>query len=316
MGKIIVVDCGRTNMRAYLLSLEGETLARVLGTGMDHSDPQTTAQMLRGLVSSLVEQTGGALSEILVAVGGLAGYGREKDCRELEMALKENGSSFPWLVESDAHQTLRAAREEGPVAVGLLGTGSAFFARDVSGAIHRTGGHGAIFEDYGSAYEISRQAVMAMMRCYDGMGPDSPVFATLVESTGCGDPFELRSKLARSGSLPSELAKLAPLVLQHAEAGDAVSMRILGRQLEKVVDCLWALIHKAILPIGTPVFFSGGMVEKSPYYLEGVEMAVTKGLPDNPCGLIEHEPYWGGWLLAHRWLEGKSRDSDKKSSTG
>jgi N-acetylglucosamine kinase-like BadF-type ATPase len=316
MGKIIVVDCGRTNMRAYLLSLEGETLARVLGTETDHTDPQTISQRLLDLVSSLVEQTGGVMSEILVAVGGLAGYGREEDCLKLEKALKENGSSFPWLVESDAHQTLRAAREDGAVAVSLLGTGSAFFARDASGTVHRTGGHGAILEDYGSAYEISRQAVMAMMRCYDGMGPDSSVFAALAEITGSGDPLELRSKLAWSGSSPSELAKLAPVVLQHAEQGDVVSKRILDRQLEKVVDCLWALIHKAILPYGAPIFCSGGMVEKSPYYLERVVEVVTKGLPDNPCGLIEYEPCWGGWLLARRWLEGKSRDSDKESSTG
>ena len=317
-GKFLVMDCGRTNERGYLLSFEGETLAHFRGTDTSYpgADPKITAQRFQEAAESLVERVGGTLPEIQVAVAGLAGYGREEDCRTLEEALAKGGSPFPWLVESDARQTLRAAREEGPVVVALLGTGSAFFARDASETVHRTGGHGAILEDFGSAFEISRQAILAMMRSCDGMGPGSQVFKALLEKAECVDALEFRARIVRTGFLSSEWAKFAPVVLQGAEEGDVTAVRIIDRQLEKVVDCLWALIHKAGLPSGTPIFCSGGMVEKNLYYLHKVEEAVSKGLPDHPCSLIEHEPYWGGWRLACQWIARSSQADHKDSSTG
>lgn len=316
--KILVLDCGRTNERFYLLSLEGETLAHFWGTGTYNPgpDPKITAQRFQEAAESLVERLGGTLPEILVAVAGLAGYGREEDCRALEEALAKGGSPFPWLVESDARQTLRAACEEGPVVVALLGTGSAFFARDVNGTIHRTGGHGAILEDHGSAFEVSRQAILAMMRSYDGMGPGSRLFSALLEKEGCRDALEFRTKVVQEGFHPSEWARFAPEVIQKAEEGDPTATKILTHQLEKVVDCLWALIHKAGLPSGTPIFCSGGMVEKSPYYLHLLQAAISRGLPDHPCSLVGHEPYWGGWRRACQWIAKSSQGEGQVSSTG
>lgn len=343
-GMILVVDYGRTNLRAYLLlgregdgvERAGNTVAssppageppkpvgsRVLSrsgngetTTLLPAEPATSAQILLDLATSLVEEQGLALADIEVAAAGLAGYGREEDCLALEEALRELQSPFTWLVESDARQTLRAAREDGPVVVALLGTGSAFFARDAKGTIHRAGGHGAILEDYGSAFELSRQAILAMMRAYDGMGPASPLFDQILKEAGCEDPLEFRGKLTAQGFTPSQWASFAPLVLEQAERGEPVAVRILNHQLEKVVDTLWALIHKAELPFGTPIYCSGGMVEKSVYYLQRVVEAVDKGLPGTSGSLLESEPYWGGWYRACRWLVTSRRDNGPNSST-
>ncbi len=310
--KVLVVDYGRTQLRGYLLSAEApEPLLAgskwSAPSEITPANPSRAASRLLELASSLVADAGIALTDLSVAAAGLAGYGRAEDCRALERALTEKESPFPWLVESDAQQTLRAACEDGDVAVALLGTGSAFFARNTDGTVFRTGGHGALLEDHGSAFEISRQVILAMMRAYDGMGPSSRIFDTLLEEMDCENALEFRVKLMQAGFVPATWAKFAPIVLQLAEEGDLLAGKVLERELERVVDCLWAVIHKAGLPLGSPIFCAGGMVEKNPYYLQRILAATTKGLPDYPCQILTRDPYWGGWRLACQWLTNFSR---------
>jgi N-acetylglucosamine kinase-like BadF-type ATPase len=295
---ILVVDGGRSHLRAAAISTQGTRLGEVVEAGLSPglNQQEVLAQRLLSLPSRLASQFGFPTTALRIAVAGLAGFGREADCRKLESLLCGQGP-LRWLVESDAAQTLRAAEPKGPVVVALLGTGSAFFARDAEGAIHRTGGWGQLLEDSGSGFELARQTLLAAFRAHDGMGGGTALMQAVCAHAECQHPPELLSLLYREPFDPSYWAGFAPLVLKAAEEGDAAALEIVRAQVGGIVRCLEALAKKARLPEKAAIHLTGGLVRGSAFYSDLIHSAIERQLPGLPCRLLEKEAYWGGWQL-------------------
>ena len=187
---ILVIDGGRSHLRAHALTLDGEEIAAVRGSGISPvlADWPDISERLSEIPEK-IEQSGSVVtSRIQIAVAGLAGLDREDDQREVKSLLDRMGFSFEWILESDARQTLRAADPDNPVAIGILGTGSAFFARGWDGKIWRSGGWGALLHDRGSGFELARQGFVAVFRAYDGTGPETTLTKRLMGMAGVDSP--------------------------------------------------------------------------------------------------------------------------------
>lgn len=303
-----MVDGGRTHLRFFLFDRNdqnGQIIARSERTGLPLTLNSVGAwvDLLLDSTSHLVKGVGKTPTEICVASAGLAGLGRSEDCDFLAQALAEAGSPFPWLIESDAHMTLRAASESGPVVVGLLGTGSVFFARDEAGILHRVGGWGALFEDAGSGFEIARQALLHIFRIDDGLEADSSLKDQFLMESGISSLQDLRGELYRGSTEISQWAGYAPLVLSLAEKGDPSARQIVLEQVDKVVRSLVALIQKAKLPEQAPIVFAGGLVQGSHSFYEMLQTRLIIALPAHPVHLLQGEAFQGGWRQAQTWLQ-------------
>lgn len=297
---ILVVDGGRTHLRAVLLTDEGEVVMRHEEAGLSSVIGlwDVLAKRLNDLVDQTASEAGVDPTRVKRCVAGLAGLGREDDCRELEGLLGAMPFGRHWTVESDAGMTLRAAATHGTVAIAILGTGSVFFARDAGGHVHRVGGWGALLDDYGSGFEIGRRGIQAVFRAWDGTGPATNLTTIFCGRFACADPPGLLAHLYRDKLESSLWASLAPDVVHFAAEGDEVAIEILHLQYEGVSKALRTLYEKSGLNTAVPLFLTGGMVQGIPTFQEGLTEVIRQKLPGLPVSLLEREPFWGGWELA------------------
>ena len=191
------------------------------------------------------------------------------------------------------------------MAIGILGTGSAFFARDSGGKVWRTGGWGPLLEDFGSGFELARQGFIAVLRAWDGTGPSTGLTEPLLNMVGVETPPDFLKSLYTDAFQPAYWAQFAPLILRHARKGDLVARDIVDCQIAGMVDGFVALMSKAGLPHGTRIFLAGGIAKGEQESFDWFREALAAALPDHPCQVLEKEAYWGAFALGKKLLENR-----------
>ncbi|MGO9893925.1 MAG: N-acetylglucosamine kinase [Bryobacteraceae bacterium] len=132
------------------------------------------------------------------------------------------------VVTTDAAIALAGATSNGQGIIVIAGTGSIAMGRDGQGRTARAGGWGYVLGDEGGAFDIARQAVRAALRMEEGWGPATALVPLLLEATGSRSASQLLHQLYGAEWPRPRAARLAPLVDQAAEEGDAVAASILN----------------------------------------------------------------------------------------
>jgi N-acetylglucosamine kinase-like BadF-type ATPase len=138
------------------------------------------------------------------------------------------------------------------------GTGSIAVGRDTKGARRRIGGYGWQMGDEGSGYAIGRASLGAVSRAQDGRSPRTLLTDRVLAATRSPD-FDALVRWAASAS-PSEMASLAPHVLEIAAQGDPLAQGIsdyAARELSQLAICLLPQLE-AEPPVG--VALTGGLL--------------------------------------------------------
>ena len=190
-----------------------------------------------------------------VLVVGAAGAGRETEREELRQALRGEGFAAQVVVTTDIEIALAAAYGAGAGIVVSAGTGSIAVARDGAGRLHRVGGYGWQMGDEGSGYSIGRSALGAVSRAHDGRGGRTELTSRLLAVTRC-DNFDALVRWS-AAAMTSEVAALAPAVIEVAAAGDTLAKGVAdyaARELAQLV--LHLLPHfgeneRQIVPVAT-----------------------------------------------------------------
>ncbi len=304
---ILAVDGGRSHIRAFALDLNGEEHGWIRTSGLPAvlSDWKMTADRIAEVFESLFDKTEIGPEAFSVAALGLAGLDREEDQRVFLDHLSGHEYPFQILVESDARQTLRAADPEDPVAIGLLGTGSAYFARGGDKTIHRTGGWGGLLGDVGSGFELAKEGFTAVFQAHDRVGPETSLSRKFCEMAGVTEIPEFLKFLYATTFDPGVWARYAPTVLREASKGDPVSLEIVENQIDQVCKSLYGLTAKADMPPGTEIFLTGGLIEEGKFYFERLKGAIETNFSAHPVRTLHRESYWGGWELGKDFLEGR-----------
>ena len=132
-------------------------------------------------------------------------------------------------VIEDAALLLAAGTPDGWGVAVVAGTGSMAFARGADGRTARAGGWGPLLGDEGSGYAIALAGLRAAARAADGRAAATPLTDRLLAAFGLTRPEELIGVVYRGGDRAA-LAALAPVVLEAADAGDAVAAEIASRR--------------------------------------------------------------------------------------
>jgi N-acetylglucosamine kinase-like BadF-type ATPase len=131
------------------------------------------------------------------------------------------------VVTHDAEIALAGALNGAPGVIVIAGTGSIAFGRNEQGETARVAGWGHIFGDEGSAFDIARQALRAVLREHEGWGPRTALTPALLEATATSDAHELLHLWYTVEWPRSRVATLAPLVSRIAEEGDPTAAGII-----------------------------------------------------------------------------------------
>ena len=232
------VDGGGTGCRARVETAEGE----VLGQGL--AGPATTRLGIEQAWASVRTAMEAAIAEAelrpediagIAAGVGLAGVGR-KGALEALRALPHPFASIVFI--SDGLAACLGAHGGRDGAIVIAGTGSIGIGR-VAGCDLRVGGYGFPISDEGSGADLGLQAVRLALRARDGRIEPTALLREVMARFK-DDPAEAVAWMDRATA--TDYAAFAPLVMRHADQGDAVGRRIVqdaAGQIDALVRALF-----------------------------------------------------------------------------
>ncbi len=252
---LIGIDGGGTGCRARLRDRDGRSLAE--GSGGPANIRLGIAQAWGNILDAVDEALAAAgLTRAIfadAAIGlGLAGIVTPADAAATIAA----GPMFATMAAaSDAHAACLGAFSGRDGAILITGTGSAGYAWvDAQG--HHVGGWGFEVSDRGSAAVLGRAAIALALDGHDRVIAPSSLTAAIIDHFG-GGPADVVAWVA--DARPRDYGRLAPIVIDHALAGDVHALNLV-RNAVRDVEALMARL--AVIGTGR-VALIGGMA--APY---------------------------------------------------
>jgi N-acetylglucosamine kinase-like BadF-type ATPase len=155
--------------------------------------------------------------------------------------LNEIVPSARMHVTTDALIALSGATAGAPGIITIAGTGSISSGRNAAHKFARAGGWGYIFGDEGGGFDITRQALRAVLRNEEGWGPPTTLRGLMVGETHASDANDLMHRFYTSDFPRPKIALLSKLVDRAAIEGDTVAQQILmnaAQQLATVTSAV------------------------------------------------------------------------------
>ena len=243
---IVGIDGGGTKTVACLITDTGDVLARAVGESTNYRKDQESQLLSRilQLVQTLMAQAGIYQPRPDALSVCLSGLGQESSKQRVRMLLGDAFLSNWLVVDSDARAALQGAFAGEPGIILVAGTGSIAFARSARGEFMRCGGWGYLLGDEGSGFDIGRNGVAAALKALDGRGKPTRLkekFESVFEVQQIDHAVpKIYAEWAQRGAM----AKLAPVVFEAAEEGDAVARDILQRAAEALAELVAALYRR------------------------------------------------------------------------
>lgn len=254
------VDGGQSSTTA----LVGDETGRVLGMGRggpcNHvSGPEKRDKFVRAIGGAVAEACAAAglpsgHREFAAACLGFSGGPDDKQALVAEM--------FPagrLSVTNDALIALYGATAGEPGIIVIAGTGSIAFGRNAQGRVARAGGWGYVFGDEGGGFDLTRQALRAILRHEEGWGPPTSLREKLLAAGEAATANDLLHRFYTPDFPRPRVASFSKLVDQAAREGDPVAREIVMNAAQQLA-MLAAAVRDQLFGKGEPVFvsYSGG----------------------------------------------------------
>jgi glucosamine kinase len=149
-------------------------------------------------------------------------------------------ASVVWL--NDATIACVGAHRGRDGGIVIAGTGSVGLALQ-DGREIRVGGYGFPISDEGSGADLGLRAIRAGLRAHDGRMAATKLTRSVMARFG-GDPFE--AVAFADCATATDYAKFAPLVMDHAEAGDPVACTIVAHAAEEIESLATRLAARGV----------------------------------------------------------------------
>lgn len=282
---VIGVDGGGTRTRVHVAAMDGATLAlHEAGSSAVSTNGMAGAQLiLHNAIHAAMSQAGVDPRDLQAICFGLSGVDRpDERAPMLQWATAQFTPNAE--VVNDCEIVLEAGAEAGWGIALIAGTGAISFGKSPDGERSRAGGWGYLVGDEGSAYDIAREGLRAVLRASDGRGaPTQLVEAILshfkVERASALVPVVYRHNAGDAGTSPmrpDQMAALAPLVTQAASEGDAVAQGIVQRAGHELALNVLVVARRLQLPSPAPLALAGGLLLKADAVRAGLMMSLAQ----------------------------------------
>lgn len=219
---LIGVDGGGTSCRAALRLLPGGARYDVaLGPANVSTDFAAAITTITAALTRLAAAAGLPAEALRNARAhlGLAGVMSSAIAARTAAALPLKGA----IVTDDRPTTIVGALGAQDGAVAAIGTGS-FIGRQQGARISGVGGWGFYIGDQASGAWLLRRALEETMLAVDGMQPHSDLSRAILAEHG-DDPAQI--VVFAGAAQPGDYARLARRVVQAADAGDPLGIRLM-----------------------------------------------------------------------------------------
>jgi glucosamine kinase len=233
---ILAVDGGGTRCRIALKSGQDTTVVETGSANVSSDFNRAVAEISTGL-ATLAERASLPLERLaaIPAYIGLAGVTGAQMAERLSRALPFDRVR----IEDDRPAALRGALGEAEGIVAHCGTGS-FVAAQIGDQRRIVGGWGPVLGDPASAQWVGRHALTYTLDAADGLAPDTGMARHFLSTLGGTAGIVAFATTAR----PTDFGALAPVVTEHAKAGDALAIALMddaaGRLIRIMSQMGWA----------------------------------------------------------------------------
>jgi glucosamine kinase len=247
----IGIDGGGTGCRARIEDADGRRLGAgsagpaAVRLGIDRSLAEVEAACRGAAVDAGLPPS--TLADMDAGVG-LAGIGRRGVIDEI-YARPHPFRSVTYV--NDAAIACIGAHSGRDGGIIIVGTGSAGYAM-VRGREVKVGGYGFPVSDEGSGADLGLRAIRLALRAHDGRIAPTRLTSDVMERFDA-DPFAVVAWMDHATA--TDYAKLAPLVMRHADSGDPVGRRIV-RAAAAHID---AMVRRLIESGAPRIALAGGL---------------------------------------------------------
>ncbi len=278
MKYLLGVDGGGTKMLGVLATLDGTVVkkhrsgpASYHAVGIDEVEKN-----LREILDVLVA---GNIDQIKACCLGFSGCGRPSDYDILNPMLKKVGIYHKTDLFGDMAVGLMGGALEPKGVIVIAGTGSIVYGIGDDGVAKRAGGYGHWFADEGSGFRIAHKALRAILMAFDGRVKPVSFAEPALKQLGLKHPNELilwATQKNKEGTIKTDIAAIAPLIIKAAEKRDPVARAILKEEIAEIALAVKTVV-KGLKTKGLPkVILVGGVVENNPSYFKAMKSAIRK----------------------------------------
>ncbi len=297
------VDGGGTRTRAVIVNEQGRILGSGEGGSSNYDDVGAD-----GAAQSISAAVNAARSDVLLietpftaAFLGMAGVVSEKDRLVIRTIARDlNLAPDPFIgIDHDCRIALAGGLSGRPGIVQIAGTGSATYGRTATGRSHRAGGWGYLLGDEGGSYWLGLQAMIASVRMFDGRDPFTSLAERILVSLGLVDLDDIMHCLYVDSLSRTEVAALAPLVIEAAAEGDRKAQALIEQGCHDLAECVGAVAHELEMDlVGVEVALVGGLFTAGDVFRRPFTEAVNCVLPECKLMTAELSPVLGACILA------------------
>ncbi|KAJ3678332.1 hypothetical protein LUZ60_002135 [Juncus effusus] len=312
-GVVLGVDGGTTNTVCVCLPAEALTgpvqcLSRaVAGCSNRNSVGEIAARgTLEEVINTALSKAHKDRFEVRAVCLAVSGVNHLSDQKALLDWLKGKFPSHVKLyVENDAVAALASGTLGKPCGCVLIaGTGAIAYGITETGTEARAAGAGPVLGDWGSGYGIAARALTAVIRDFDGRGPQTSLTKNILNHLQLSSPDELIGWTYADSSW-ARVAALVPVVVTSAIGGDEVANNILHEAVRDLADSVLAVVRRLRLcgddgKERFPLVMVGGVLESNKKWDIGKEVVkcISKVYPGVDPIQPEVEPAVGAALLA------------------
>ncbi len=240
MSYVIGLDAGGTSTRAVVMDEARRVVGRgSAGPGNYHSaGKETTLANIQHAIDAALAQVQVARAQITHACFALSGVDRPTDRGVAESFARVALPDARVVVCNDAIAALYSGAGKAEGIVVIAGTGSIIYGFAPDGTRTRAGGWGYHLGDEGSGWWLAEQSLFAIARAHDGRGDATALTARYLAALNLPQPEDLIGWAYSPAWTRDNVASLAPLTLDAAQAGDKVALHFVTQGVEALANAV------------------------------------------------------------------------------
>lgn len=304
-GYVMGIDGGGSNLRVVVatpdLQVVGESHAGTVNPSV--IGRETAAGLIRQHMWAAITNAHLQPADIRAVCIGVAGASADHSADwlcEVVGPITPNAKIRP---SADQEIALVGAHGKREGILILAGTGSVAYGVNPAGQAAVVGGWGYLLGDEGSGYWLGMSALRAISQASERRAAKTTLTESVLHELNLEKPRDLiRWLYAQPRN--AEIAQLAPLIIQQADAGDAVANRLVGEAIQHLAGHVTALRDILNFP-DAPIAFAGGLLTHPNALSSGLGRHLQ--LPAIPVPL--YPPVIGAVLLALDTLVQSEKES-------
>lgn len=276
---VVGVDGGASKTAAIIMDQTGHILGRGQSGSSNYHNVglDNAGRNLQAAMNAAAERAGMELTQAAAVTWALAGVGRPADRILFADLAAEMLPGIPVQIEHDTVAALMGGLGSRQGIVLIAGTGMCVYGENRDKRA-RAGGWG-YFLDRGSAHGLAQEALRAVAQAADGRAPTTRLTSRILEALDLSQPEDIVGWVYDPQRELAEIAALAPLVLEEAEAGDLAAINVVAEGAEALAATVAAVAHR--LDFGANPFYlvlAGGL-HRNAFYRRLVSQAVRTRVP-------------------------------------